>query len=106
MAGFANVYHQVVKLARNTTNWFALRGALVRAASEPVQVAGLHWLGAGQEGLSEDARASRHRELAGVRIDVDEADAVGRLERYAGVSRQGAHHELGPDRQRRLRATQ
>ena len=47
--------------------------------SEPVELARLGRLGAGEERLAEDARARGLGELAGVAIDVDEGDAVGRL---------------------------
>ena len=39
-------------------------------------------------------------------IDIDEDDALGRFERRAGAAAERAHHELRPDRQRRLRAAQ
>ena len=77
------------------------------ADSEAVEQTHLGRLGAREEGLAEDARAARRGELAGVAVDVDEGDALRRVERRCSARPASARDmNGGPDRQRRLRAAQ
>src|SRR6267143_2626289 len=75
-------------------------------ASEPMQLTRLRRFRPRDERLVESLRAGRRRELAGLGVDVDERDALGRLERRVGVAGERRLHELRPDRQRRLRAAE
>src|SRR5436853_3159116 len=69
-----------------------------------MQVARLHGFGSGEKCFAQDTRAAGQRELAGIRIDIDEADAFRRVEGNARVAGERADHEVGPDWERGLRA--
>src|SRR5687768_861176 len=71
-----------------------------------VQFAVFERFGAGEEGLVVGARAAGERELAGVAIDLGKRHAFRGFEVLARAPGQRRLHELGPDRQRRLRAAQ
>src|SRR3954468_11937213 len=73
-------------------------------ASVPMHIARDERLGTGQERFADHARARRAGQLAGVRVDLDPVDALGRVERNARVPGERAFHEHRPDRQRRARA--
>src|SRR5580704_13007664 len=72
--------------------------------SETMEIAGLERLRSREERFADHTRTGGHGQLAGVGIDLHEADAVGRLERDAGRAGERANHELGPDGQRGLSA--
>ena len=65
-----------------------------------------HGLGAREEGLANHPGTAGTRQQSCVTVDVREDDAVRHRKGLAGLARQGARHERGPNRQGRLRAGQ
>src|SRR2546423_12983871 len=92
----------LLRLTSVTPFLLLMRVLRILRSLEPVQLADGGRLRPHEERLAESTRAAWTGELAGVRIDLDEADAVRWRERNVRASGERPNHELGPAGQRRL----